>query len=954
MKKEQILLAVITILCIPMTAWAINTPSSTAALQFQPYEFALGNQGDAFYDACNGMGYSVSAYRTEEASTSPTCRISSFISKISSGCGAIWISSHGSTAGFAVEAYDTSAAGLAARDASYTALVRGGIPTSWIYKGSSVDGNHISVTKAYIAAMFSSRQTIVFNMSCFAQTYESSWTGRRVALGWSGDGVYPSSANTFWDKMKDGKTIQEALSSCYVEVAGDQGTILAPQMTYCNRYFMDPIPPEGLDFELVFNCDCTGTSYVSSGPAIVESESWPSSTRYLAHITATGAGPIYLAGNFTSSNGISLHHPTNAWGLYAGDNSAADVSYGVVEHTAHWRVSSEYMTTAYYLEIASSVNGPWTRFGPEFQPGFGEYEMDISDAIAAGNSWSRICERETTGAIRILGYAQPTSAPTHEPSPPLTREQAEQLYLQQPLNSVGMPPSQLDPTIGRGQKEVIYTVQSLADAYEQYIAPIDRAKGYEVTIEVIPGYPSTAAKEDAQIAYLKSRIQANAAAGVKYHMIGGDDNDYHNFYGTRWPLYWSGSCWGPMRDSMLSRYKPQPDHLVIPAYTIPDTLPRHQNLSWWWPYVRSDYGYGQVGIVVTRLPTLTVADVILYSLVLGSANKYWAGPSGPMPIGLFTGDLDHLRLGDGAAAKAASDSTKTLLLAQGHHLSLIYESQVPDPETRNLMMADQWNHSRTNLNIMFASMSGPDYPGNMYSEREFGDHVWNMDLVSGYFNHHPFFLGMTCGVATTWATEDSVWGYGSPVAENMLFNQNGALGFYGPGCGSMTAVNKLVGYIASQYVLADRSRPIFENITLAQEYIVANYSDHPWVMRQLQTMQMLGSPLALLSPVAIPTGLLDDGPNIGTTILGQNYPNPFNPSTSISFYTPVAGQVKLRIFNLRGEVVCTLSNGRLESGWHRVTWNGRDDQQHSVASGAYFYRLEADDKSITKKLVLLK
>jgi hypothetical protein len=88
--------------------------------------------------------------------------------------------------------------------------------------------------------------------------------------------------------------------------------------------------------------------------------------------------------------------------------------------------------------------------------------------------------------------------------------------------------------------------------------------------------------------------------------------------------------------------------------------------------------------------------------------------------------------------------------------------------------------------------------------------------------------------------------------------------------------------------------------------------------------------------------------------LEQNYPNPFNPTTEIAFGIPEAGEVKLAIFNLSGQLVRTLVSGQLSAGNHRVTWNATDERGQRVASGIYLYVLKAGSVTIHKRLVLMK
>lgn len=87
--------------------------------------------------------------------------------------------------------------------------------------------------------------------------------------------------------------------------------------------------------------------------------------------------------------------------------------------------------------------------------------------------------------------------------------------------------------------------------------------------------------------------------------------------------------------------------------------------------------------------------------------------------------------------------------------------------------------------------------------------------------------------------------------------------------------------------------------------------------------------------------------------LSQNYPNPFNPSTKIEYNLGNAALVSLKVYNLLGEEVATLVNGRQEAGSYTVPFNTNKGTL-SLSSGVYFYRLEAGPFVSTKKLVLMK
>lgn len=87
----------------------------------------------------------------------------------------------------------------------------------------------------------------------------------------------------------------------------------------------------------------------------------------------------------------------------------------------------------------------------------------------------------------------------------------------------------------------------------------------------------------------------------------------------------------------------------------------------------------------------------------------------------------------------------------------------------------------------------------------------------------------------------------------------------------------------------------------------------------------------------------------GQFVLKPNYPNPFNPTTTIAFGLPRGAAVTLSVYNLLGEEVARLVNGRLPAGSYEVTWNA----EH-LASGIYLARLQAGSFLQTRRMVLVK
>jgi hypothetical protein len=113
-----------------------------------------------------------------------------------------------------------------------------------------------------------------------------------------------------------------------------------------------------------------------------------------------------------------------------------------------------------------------------------------------------------------------------------------------------------------------------------------------------------------------------------------------------------------------------------------------------------------------------------------------------------------------------------------------------------------------------------------------------------------------------------------------------------------------------EYEIAGRSRPLFETETIA----------------------IPAAPLALQ----------------------QNVPNPFNPTTLIRYYLPEAGRVTLNIYDVSGRRIVCLIDGMQAQGPHDLTWNGRDQGDRLVPSGAYFYLLRTERATRTRRMILLR
>ena len=96
-------------------------------------------------------------------------------------------------------------------------------------------------------------------------------------------------------------------------------------------------------------------------------------------------------------------------------------------------------------------------------------------------------------------------------------------------------------------------------------------------------------------------------------------------------------------------------------------------------------------------------------------------------------------------------------------------------------------------------------------------------------------------------------------------------------------------------------------------------------------------------------GIAENSGKVNDFSLNQNYPNPFNPSTKINFQINKSGIVKLSVFDSKGNTVKNLLNERKSSGVYSAEFNG-----NGLSSGVYYYILEVNGISETKRMLMIK
>lgn len=139
--------------------------------------------------------------------------------------------------------------------------------------------------------------------------------------------------------------------------------------------------------------------------------------------------------------------------------------------------------------------------------------------------------------------------------------------------------------------------------------------------------------------------------------------------------------------------------------------------------------------------------------------------------------------------------------------------------------------------------------------------------------------------------------------------------------------------------------------------LIVRYGDSeipPAAAHRIEQLSTSGPPVVLFHETAV----LDAGeqPVASNLTLSANRPNPFNSSTSVSYTIPAGTmRVALRVYNILGQAVRTLvEQSAPATGPHTISWDGQTDARTPVTSGMYLLALQADDKLLTHKIMLIR
>ncbi len=268
--------------------------------------------------------------------------------------------------------------------------------------------------------------------------------------------------------------------------------------------------------------------------------------------------------------------------------------------------------------------------------------------------------------------------------------------------------------------------------------------------------------------------------------------------------------------------------------------------------------------------------------------------------------------------------------------------------------------------------SGPDFERIWALSRSDPDSFWRLGVVSLSFD-----LGLTYA-----AFQDSTPDYTFPFTVGSEWISHSSI----KSINYPDSQNYTISFDTAQYSVnawgtlkyGDREMPVLRVVT-TQRLTYLSYIDDVLVQTgssDFTTINFVGAGFTI--PISVKrTGPGDVGSFYSTALesfligvtdvrevdsdklpnsfsMEQNYPNPFNPTTEIRFSVPVRSDIQLKVYNLSGQTVRTLVDASLGAGEYVTSWDGTDKFGYQVASGVYFYRIEAGTFSQARKMVLLK
>ncbi|PIV81819.1 hypothetical protein COW53_02305 [bacterium CG17_big_fil_post_rev_8_21_14_2_50_64_8] len=605
-----------------------------------------------------------------------------------------------------------------------------------------------------------------------------------------------------------------------------------------------------------------------------------------------------------------------------------------------------------------SPDSPFLKFA-EVYPQTGS--MEISAAVPAGYEWVQVQEVETNGNVRIAATVQKQDALVRVQESPRQCEAAIRSKLEnRKSDGYEFSSKTLKAMPGEGKVLLAISIGDWETDIRDYYLDYQAGRGYETYFDAVDDYPipdplnRDAFRDHLRDVVIRGYFEMAQSSGKTLLVdLIGRKND--------WEVWSDPSSWPPEWQSKYQTYmdygyppEGYPENDLIPGYYVLRPEPPESAPGYWVPWEATDNPYkhmdgdGIEDIVLTRWSITTSYELL--SRCLGAQEYIDTGhrvPHAYYDVEIWTGELpvySPLDTGDVMQMAYAADA------ATPASASFFLEATEPDPGLRNEISATRMNAGMDML-IMCGDDSNPLYPVKQFHVAGV-EPLFDMSMLDAG-SRKPICVAMCCGSIGNSRTLHP-W-HPDPVNKQMLdWSDRGMSLVVGQESGSSHATNQRLTVLfletLNDPMNAGLSAP--ECWLLTEEKIRTDYADDGALQAALTTCGIEGPSTMPYLATGNVSAVGDEIPTL--TSLRQNYPNPFNPSTIIHFSLGHPGNVRLRIYNARGQLIRTLVDGVFQSGPQDVEWNGQDDGRRDVSSGVYMYRLDADRATYSGKMMLVR
>ncbi len=948
----RIIFFICTILVATVAQATFQTPQGNSFLQWQTYEFQFGNSGDEYYQTGIDQDYIVYEYRqvyAPEDQSSAITTLEDYACELDSGHAAHYIDAHGSSDAHAVEAYANTSAGCNARDNAYDQYISDGWYPDEIFKTQSSGGYDIYIYATTISEFFYSQNTIVYNLTCHGHDYQSiAWPGSRCRLGYTYSvGGYEgnSESRSFWNKMngesgKNNRNATNARSGLGLSLSGNGNTVLSPaissysptQYTYLNG------PTQGsvtFDTEMSnSNADYAIYGFNDNGACLVEDAFWDNITTLSFTIQpyVTGNCGIYITSSAESNGNRQLDGNTNPSGSDArGPNRDS------------YRIN--YYSTYDDPNLAASFEGAWAYLDYD-----GVHILWITDPeinslsfdVYGGANREHLLANIPASGGNLPHYYETIVHEEYDLYEVVENDKDYSTeYSTRPFSLSSNPPSNINSLRSLNQRQF-----TRSNEFNEY-------SDYTVTRDV----------EITDFVYYSSRSDFLSSIQPVIDYWQGQGRSSQTILGSNDP----NECRSIMRSiwqQAIDQGYPRLPFLIIVGEANQGSEPDKNIVGTFYPddeLSNCYWGCSSDVMIVDfdddNLPDIPWTRIIgcelseIQNSVQSALDFYNQENISSEKVFILDGDLS-------GSCEPLTEPRQTLEEIQG----LYEDNSIPsiishDSEYSSCYAySERLEHGRNIVNSGITEMIGI---GN----------ITNRSVLPGYIFQKVY---------------DPIFSMEEVIVPQRIVAQF-------PGCGLGDCDRDNPSYypsIAKMFLTADpethttavtwlaHMRGGYQELHLqfAKTYFNQRFCNESWSTHDayFNAIRILGEQEQGVRDYLLSAGAFgwpvnmsgmggsvsvpDDLPStVNLTILKPNVPNPFNPQTNINYSIPGLAKVSLTVYNVKGRKVKTLLSPTIqEAGEYSLSWKAKDENDNSVASGVYFYRLDVGNSTYTRKMLLLK